>query len=243
MRHAGALRIDHVMGLRRQFWVPWGMSPAEGAYVAYPEQALMGILALESQRAGCLLIGEDLGTVPEGMRETLVEAGFLRSQVFYFERDHDGFFIPPAAYSDRALVTANTHDLPTLAGFWDGSDLQRRRRAGSLPDDAALERAQDERRWARQRMRERLEAEGLGLPHEGFGALNEAVHTFLARTPCPLLGVAVDDLAGEALELNLPGTPDPDGHNWSRRLRHSNQALASDPDAQRVLSRIRHERG
>ncbi|MEK7437041.1 MAG: 4-alpha-glucanotransferase, partial [Pseudomonadota bacterium] len=130
MRHAGALRIDHVMALARLYWVPQGAAPRDGAYVHYPFEDLVGIVALESHRNRCMVIGEDLGTVPDEVRATLTRVGILSYRVLLFERQQSGDFKPPAEYPADSLVTATTHDLPTLAGYWEGRDLALRRELG-----------------------------------------------------------------------------------------------------------------
>ena len=141
MRHAGALRIDHVMGLSRLFWVPGGATAAAGAYVRYPFDALLGTLALASARARCLVVGEDLGTVPDGLRERLADAAVLSYRVLWFERDGDAF-IAPSQWPAQAAACVSTHDLPTIAGWWTGADIDEREALGLLSKaDAASARA------------------------------------------------------------------------------------------------------
>lgn len=237
--HAGALRIDHVMGLFRQWWIPAGRPASEGAYVRFPADALLAVLALESRRHGALVVGEDLGTVPRGLPARLARAGVLSSRVLLFERDRRGRFRPASRYSRRALVTANTHDLPTLAGFWEGRDLVDRRTVGAIPDAAAFREAQRQRAWERRALLRRLAAEGLAGrtdPPPAYPELSAAVHAFLCRTPAPLVGVALDDLSGETEALNLPGVS-PERHpSWTRRMRLRVDALGRDPGVRRALA-------
>ncbi|MDO9225290.1 MAG: 4-alpha-glucanotransferase [Pseudomonadota bacterium] len=227
MRHCGALRIDHVMGLTRLFWVPGGLSPTEGAYVSYPLDDLLGILALESQRNRCLIIGEDLGTVPEGLRPLLATAGVLSYRPFLFESDAAGGFSSPTAYPRQALVAVSTHDLPTLAGFWKGSDLDTRAalRLFSDPDQygpLVVNRAQDRARFLVALEREGLLPEGASIhPNtapEMTPALMVAIHAYLARTPAQILVVQPEDILGLVEQVNLPGSLDAQHPNWRRRL-------------------------
>ena len=135
MRHSGGLRIDHVMGLQHLYWVPQGRKPKEGAYVAYPLQDLLGILALESQRHQCLVVGEDLGTVPEGFRDVMSAANVLSYRVLYFEQDSEGCFLPPDAYPRLAVAVVGSHDLPTLRGWWEGRDLDLKQSLDLFPGE------------------------------------------------------------------------------------------------------------
>ncbi|MCC6611095.1 MAG: malto-oligosyltrehalose synthase [Burkholderiales bacterium] len=226
MRHAGALRIDHVMGLMRLFWIPAGRIAAEGAYVHYPFSDLLGILALESHRNRCLVIGEDLGTVPDEVRDALGRLGVLSYRLLFFERTGTGDFKLPAAYPADALVAASTHDLPTLAGYWEGRDILLRQELGLTPSDdrrqaQIVERAQD-----RARLLLALEREGL-LP-QGTAANPVSVpemtpefarnlHVYLARAPAKVLVVQPEDLLGVRDQANLPGTTD-EHPNWRRKL-------------------------
>ena len=239
MRHAAALRIDHVLGLKRLFLVPEGARGSEGAYLAYPFDELLGQVALESREAGCLVVGEDLGTVPEGIGAALQSAAVLSYRVLWFERQGQAF-TPPARYPPRAAACVATHDLATLTGFWTGADLEERAALGLLTDLAAAlaERAAD-----RAALCALLDAEGL-LP-AGAGpaapmddALAAAIHALVARTPSALMLVQAEDLAGEAVAVNLPGT-DRERPNWRRRLPVPAAALAGLPRAGAILAALR----
>jgi 4-alpha-glucanotransferase len=220
-RHGGALRIDHVMGLFRLFWIPEGKTGKEGAYVQSPANDLLGILALESVRHHALVVGEDLGTVPNEVPPALEKWGVLSSKVLYFERDKRGGFRPAEKYEPRALATANTHDMATLAGFWEGRDVELRARMGLIEGDAALDEARQNREQEKRALLARLAREG-ALPSartpNDNAELRGAIHEFLCRTPAALVGLALDDLAGEIDAVNLPGVA-PDRHpSWKRKM-------------------------
>jgi (1->4)-alpha-D-glucan 1-alpha-D-glucosylmutase len=239
MQHAGALRIDHVMGLMRLFWVPPGGKPKDGAYVHYPFADLLGLVALESQRNRCLVVGEDLGTVPDEVRAALAEAGVLSYRILYFERDGAGDFKPPADYPVQAVVAATTHDLPTLAGWWSGDDLGLRESLGMFPTPAAREaqivaRAQDRARLLLALERESLLPPGATVNPVSLPAVTpefaRALHLYLARTPAQVFAVQIDDVLGIPTQINLPGTTD--AHpNWRRKVP---LALERFPDDERI---------
>ncbi len=232
MRHAGALRIDHVMGLERLFCVPDGAPAGEGSYVAFPRETLLKRLAFESRRAACLVVGEDLGTVPEGFRARMDEAGVLSYRVLWFERN-GAEFLPPAAYPARAVACVSTHDLPTLAGWWSGADIAERQRLGLLDTDQAAT-ALEARRAEEQALRAALDR--AGLPVDTVG-----VHAYVAASPAYLVLVQADDLAGETDSVNLPGT-DRERPNWRRRLAPDIATLFATPAARAVLAAMRDAR-
>lgn len=227
MRHAGALRIDHVMSLTRVFWVPAGRLPTEGAYVSYPLDDLLGIVALESRRNQCLVIGEDLGTVPEGFRSRLASADLLSYRPFVEERGADGAFLPPGEFPDQALVAVSTHDMPTLAGFWKGADLDVRTALQLFPTEQLREtlvvaRAQDRARLLMALEREKLLPNGAGIHPVAVPELTLpfalGVYAYLARSPARVLAVQPEDILGMVEQANLPGTLDDQHPNWRRRL-------------------------
>jgi 4-alpha-glucanotransferase len=242
--HTGALRIDHIMGLFRLYWIPSGRPATEGAYVRYPARELLGILALESQRAGALVIGEDLGTVPRGLAARLARWGILSSRVLYFERRR-GSFRASKRYSRRALVTANTHDLAPLAGFLSGSDLQLRREVGQIATDEELDTLRRQRASDCDALRSRLANEDL-LPADPAPLRTDqfasAVTAFLCRTPAPLVGLSLDDLVGETEPVNLPGVASSQHRSWTRRMRVPLDQLPSHPVACASLQAVPPQR-
>ena len=235
MRHAGALRIDHVMGWQRLFVIPAGAPATSGAYVRFPMEDLLAIAALESQRNRCMIIGEDLGTVPAGFRERMADANVLSTRVYYFEREH-GRFRAPSEYPTLAAVTATTHDLPTLRGFWVGDDIAAKAQLGTLTPDEATQaraaRAHEKRLLLRALADEDLMPAGLEQANaEGLDwspILTRAVHLYLSRTPSKLLMIQLDDLANQMHQANLPGSTT-EYPNWRRRLSRALVDLLTDP--------------
>ncbi|MGR8921599.1 MAG: 4-alpha-glucanotransferase, partial [Gammaproteobacteria bacterium] len=226
MRGSGALRIDHVVGLMRQFWVPSGAPASAGAFVRFPFHDLLGILALESTRAECVVIGEDLGTVPDELRAALYDYGVLSYRVLYFTKHWHGdhSFVAPEDYPPQALVTVSTHDLPTLAGFWSGRDLALREALDLFPDTETRDRLRAEREHDRTRLLDALERHGLGPsvvtdPESGLAstALIRAVHRYVARARCSIMMVQMEDVLGQLEQANVPGTVH-EQPNWQRRL-------------------------
>ncbi|MFT0860340.1 glycogen debranching protein GlgX [Ancylobacter sp. G4_0304] len=237
MRHAGALRIDHVMGLRRLFLLPEGAGAVEGAYLAYPFEDLAGQVAAESVRAQCLVVGEDLGTVPFGMRDQLARERMLSYRVLWFERSGEDF-MPPQDYPTLAAACISTHDLPTLKGWWDGADIEERLALG-LADAAATAAAREERIAEKHRLARALLNEGLiAAEPEPDAPLADAflvaVHAYVGRARAQIALAQLDDLAGEEVAVNLPGT-DRERPNWRRRLSASCETVLERPQARAAL--------
>ncbi|WP_333773525.1 4-alpha-glucanotransferase [Streptomyces sp. IBSBF 3136] len=213
-RYAGALRIDHVMGLFRLWWVPQGSPPTEGTYVHYDAEAMLALLALEASRAGAVVIGEDLGTVEPGVRETLQRRGVLGTSVLWFERDWegDGHPLPPERWRADCLATATTHDLPPTAARLTGDHVELRDRLGLLTRSASEERAEataDTAEWlALLGSLGLLDSPAAGPPGSDEQTEIEGVHRFLLRTPARLIGVWLPDGVGDRRPQNLPGTWD-----------------------------------
>jgi (1->4)-alpha-D-glucan 1-alpha-D-glucosylmutase len=226
MRGNGALRIDHILGFMRLFWIPEGASPAEGAYVSYPWKDLLAVLALESQRHQCVVIGEDLGTVPPELQSHLRAAGVLSTRVFYFEKDNasdDGttVFRKPEDYPSEALITVGTHDLPTFKAYWAQADLDLRTTLKLWPNsdaeaDARRERAADLK----------AVAAWLGQSRQD-SAPTQALYKRLGSAPSQLIMVQMEDIAGQVDQVNVPGT-NREHPNWRIRLRQNIDEILSD---------------
>jgi 4-alpha-glucanotransferase len=218
MRHAGGIRIDHALGLKRLWILPAGASPAEGVYLRYPEREMLRLIALESHRYRAIVIGEDLGTIPEGFRSDLARAGVLGTQVLWFERNR-GKFVKPSAWRRDSTATTTTHDLPTLAGWWTGRDISWRKTLGHLREGEGREheqRALDRvRLWAALNAA-RCTMDDVPSP-ENCEPFILAALSYVGRTRSAIAFAPVEDLLGSLEQPNMPGTID-EHPNWRRRL-------------------------
>jgi 4-alpha-glucanotransferase len=212
LRHAGGMRIDHVMGLFRLFWIPRGSSAARGGYVRYPTDELLAILALESERARALIVGEDLGTVEEGVRERMAAERILSYRVLYFEPR------PPSHYPELSLASLTTHDLPTVTGLWTGSDLTEQVAAGLTPNQGATDG-----------LREHVRALTGVAPETPAESVALAAHRLLAEAPSVVVVATLEDALGVAERPNLPGTTSDRRPNWALALPRSLEDVETDP--------------
>jgi 4-alpha-glucanotransferase len=212
MRHAGGLRIDHVMGLFRLYWIPEGLTPAEGAYVRNCAADLLAIIALESVRAEAIVVGEDLGTIDPGSREQLISANVLSYRLFWFEPDDD-----PATYPERALTAVTTHDLPTIAGVWSGSDLAAQRRLGLNPNEEGM-----------RQMRARLLRSTRSNESTTVREVIRRTYALLARAPSVVITATLEDATAVEARPNMPGTVS-EWPNWKQPLPKQLEVLARDP--------------
>jgi 4-alpha-glucanotransferase len=245
MRHVGGIRVDHAMGLSRLWLVPEGDSPADGAYVNYPMADLLRLLALESVRHNVVVIGEDLGTVPEGFHDMLEQGGIHGMRVLWFERDAQTSFVPPRGWGNSAVAMTSTHDLPTVAGWWKGSDIDvrhahGRRGEGVDPESVREERERDRPKLWNAFVREHL-TEGPVPPPEETDAVVDAAVKFVAKTEVPLSLIPLEDLLGQEAQPNLPGTVD-EHPNWRRRLPASVTTLLAEAPVARRIDAVAAER-
>lgn len=237
MKYGGALRIDHALGLYRLFWIPAGMSPENGAYLLQPAEDLLRIIALESQRNNTIVIAEDLGTIDDTFREMLQAFQMLSYRLFYFERNYPGpSFKAPEQYPSMALCAITTHDLPTIYGYWAGRDIEVKKQLGIYGDEEAWKRDVIVRERDKSLVLSALKAQGIipenfpsdpqlmpQLTHE----LCIAIYRYLAKSPCKLLLVSLDDIIGTLDQQNLPGTVD--SHpNWMQKYPYSLEAIVLD---------------
>ncbi len=239
MRHAGMLRIDHAMGLRRLFLIPDGARPAEGAYLSYPLEDLIGHIALESERAQCMVVGEDLGTVPDGFRDRLTRAKITGMRVLWFERKGVEF-APPASYPPTSVACVATHDLATLSGWWGGADIAERLALGLLSLAKAGE-AIAARREEKRALLRALGQAGLTVSQMEDGPLPDAtaaaVHTLISGSASMFAHAQFDDLVGETVATNLPGT-DQERPNWRLKVGPDVAAAFASHRAQSILAAL-----
>ncbi|UUE09666.1 4-alpha-glucanotransferase [Dickeya zeae] len=250
MAHSGALRIDHVMGLLRLWWILNGGTANRGAYVLYPVDDLLGILALESHRHRCLVIGEDLGTVPEEIVNKLPDNSIYSYKVLFFEKDQHDRFRTPDEYPARSMATITTHDLATLRGYWQGVDLTLGKDLGLYPSEALLKQQYDARERAKQGLLDALHEQGLLPQRVGRNAslttmsaqLNRGVQRYLADSASALLGLQLEDWLDMATPVNVPGT-DQEYPNWRRKLSRPLDSIFTDRYLERLIRDIDLRRG
>ncbi|MDQ6925746.1 MAG: 4-alpha-glucanotransferase, partial [Candidatus Eremiobacteraeota bacterium] len=232
---AGALRIDHAFSLARLYWIPRGADPRSGTYVEYALDDVRGIVALASVRERCVVIGEDLGTVPDGFRERMAATGILSYRILFFERRLDGTFVPPEEYPPLALATSGTHDLPTIPAWLRGEDVDLRDRLQMLETPHAQERATRERE--RDLFLNTLVAHGdlAASERDDDTAVIVAANRYLAATPCAIVMAQLDDVLTERTPVNVPGTST-QYPNWRRKLGTDVDTLASDDRLRRLCT-------
>jgi 4-alpha-glucanotransferase len=235
--HAGILRLDHVMGLHRLFWIPEGGEAKDGVYVRYPEEEMYAIVALEAHKHGCAIVGEDLGTVPEYVPRMMKRRGFRRMYVVQYElKPGENPVVEPPGES---VASINTHDMPTFAAFWAGADIDDRLDQGLLdPQGGSREREKRER--MRQALKESLKAQGLLSNDTGdTKAVLEAVLRFLSGSPAEIILVNLEDLWLESETQNVPGIPE---RSWKKKFRLTFDEMQRDPDIKRILETVHAER-
>ncbi|ENA1777019.1 4-alpha-glucanotransferase [Yersinia ruckeri] len=245
MTSCGALRIDHVMALLRLWWIPYGETADQGAYVKYPVDDLMAVLALESQRHHCMVIGEDLGTVPVEIVSKLRDSGVYSYKVLYFERDSENTFRAPQSYPVQAMATITTHDLPTLRGYWQSDDLTLGNSLGLYPDQTILKQLYVDRERAKQGLLEGLHHYGCVPKKVGHKAallsmspvLNRGLQRYVADSASALLGLQPEDWLDMATPVNIPGTSD-EYPNWRRKLSQSLEEMFADQRINRLLKDV-----
>lgn len=253
MACCGALRIDHVMSLLRLWWIPKGQGAESGAYVHYPVDDLLAILALESQRHRCLVIGEDLGTVPQEIIGKLRAAGIYSYKVLYFEHNPQGVFRRPDQWPAQAIAVTSTHDLPTLRGYWQADDLSLGKKLGIYSDQQILDTLYRERDLARQALLDSLHRFGCLPARTGRHAqrmsmtptLSRGLQRYVALSDSRLMGLQPEDWLAMATPVNVPGTSD-EYSNWRRKLISTLEVIFADRDINRLLkdlTRFRRKRG
>ncbi|NHN85348.1 4-alpha-glucanotransferase [Acetobacter musti] len=253
--HTGGLRIDHVMGMERLWVIPDGGGPNDGAYLSYPREDMLRLVALEASRAEAVVIGEDLGTVEPDFRKAAKRRGIFGMNVLPFQRDETGSFLAPSKWSETSVALTTTHDLPTIAGWWQGCDIAWRKRLGQFSSGSGLEQAGEERARDRLALWSSLKAEMDRLDgnrdadnakqpapsDKGAGTVVNMAIRFVADTNCPLAIIAMEDLLGLTGQPNIPGTIS--GHpNWCRRYPQVTKTLLVRAAVARRLALLRAER-
>ncbi|HFQ9141442.1 TPA: 4-alpha-glucanotransferase [Enterobacter cancerogenus] len=242
MQNCGALRIDHVMSVLRLWWIPYGETADHGAYVQYPVDDLLSILALESKRHQCMVIGEDLGTVPVEIVSKLRDSGVYSYKVLYFESDHEKTFRAPKAYPEQSMAVATTHDLPTLRGYWESGDLTLGKTLGLYPDEVVLRGLYQDRELAKQGLLDALHKHGCLPKRAGHKAslmamtstLNRGLQRYIADSNSALLGLQPEDWIDMAEPVNIPGTSY-QYKNWRRKLSVGLEAMFTDDGVNRLI--------
>ncbi|MFC7476633.1 4-alpha-glucanotransferase [Dankookia sp. GCM10030260] len=244
-RHSGGVRVDHCMGLQRLWVVPRGAGPAEGAYLRFPVDDLVRLLALESHRHRAIVIGEDLGTLPEGFLDRMEEAGILGMKVLWFEQEQDGRFRPPADWPRNATAMTTTHDLPTVVGWWQGRDIMWRAELDRFPDVATAKREEvrrgEERTALWAAFRESGAASGDPPGLQDTDAVVDAALAHVGAASCALAILPLEDALGLPEQPNLPGTVE-EHPNWRRRLPGDAATVLDDPLVARRLDRFAQAR-
>lgn len=242
MKDCGALRIDHILGFARLWWVQKGQSAVDGVYIRYPLADLLGILALESQRHRCLIIAEALGTVPDGILTALERKGILAYNLFYFEFDGEQSK-PLADYPYQAMTTLSTHDLPTVKGYWQSYDIELGKQYKVYPSSAVLEQVQASRSFSKRAFCEALSAQGLAVEagETMSKAFNHRLQSYVAKTNSALFGTQPEDWLDMLEPVNIPGTSN-EYPNWRRKLAKTTEQIFADQSVQALLSCIRQQR-
>ncbi|ENS5605675.1 4-alpha-glucanotransferase [Vibrio mimicus] len=251
MKHCGALRIDHVLGLLRLWWIPKGENATKGAYIYYPVKDMLAILALESHRHQCSVIGEDLGTVPDEIVELLRDAGVHSYKVFFFETSkEDGGYVSPAHYAEQSMAALCTHDMPTLRGFWHCDDLKMGREIGLYPDEEQLQGLFDDRLKSKQGILDSVAwhgylPAGVGrdatqVPMDSY--LSEALQLHVAAGSSALLSVQLEDWLEMDKPVNIPGTVN-EYPNWRRKLSVNLDEIFAREEVNRIAARLTEVRG
>ncbi len=242
MRQAGAVRIDHILGHMRSFWIPdaEGESHLGGAYVRYPLDGLLNMIAEESQAAHCIVIGEDLGTIPDGLRDAMQNHDLLGCSIAIIERDHEGQLRAPGQARELSLTAFSNHDFPTLAGFWEGTDFQWRATLGIASEEQALNAERDRRERDKQFLQRQT-----GVDSSAEGPLNTKLaadlQTALGRAPALAVAVQLEDLLLQTAQPNVPGTTR-EQPNWRRKYSTDIQSIMDQPSANQILSAMREVR-